>query len=154
MTFEGILSDNSGSDLPEPQRITPNPTFSFPPIPVIQPVSRQLRTGHRISKDPGPGKLLHGENVRAFDRSPLAGIGTDQAGADREGPAIDQTLADAVRHRDLEHRSRSVVSPALHSAAAMLLTPLTGWSAPRPRHVPPDPSAVRRPRRSLRQRHR
>ena len=133
MTFEGILSDNSGSDLPEPQRITPNPTFSFPPIPIIQPVSRQLRSGHPISKDPGPGKLQPGETVRAFDRSPLAGIGTDQAGADREGSAIDRTLADAVRHRDLEHRSRSAVPPCATSGSSHASQPphgLVGTTAP------------------------
>jgi hypothetical protein len=65
-------------------------TFGFAPISVIQPVSRKRRSGHPISKDLGPEKLLHGEDFRAFDQSPLAGIGTDQAGADREGPAIDK----------------------------------------------------------------
>jgi hypothetical protein len=51
-------------------------------------------------------------------------------------------------------RGRSSRAPALHPAAATLHSPLTGCSAPRPRRLPPDPSALRRPRRSLRQRHR
>lgn len=51
-------------------------------------------------------------------------------------------------------RGRSSRAPALHPAAATLHSPLTGWSAPRPRRLPPEPSALRRLRRSLRQRHR
>ena len=148
---DGFRPDSATLDHQQGQ----NRRFSFTPISVIQPVLRMRRSGHPISKDPGPEKLLHGEDFRAFDRSPLAGIRTDQAGADREGPAIDQTLADAVLHSDLEHRSkRSSRAPALHPAAATLHSPLTGCSAPRPRRLPPDPSALRRPRRSLRQRHR
>ena len=134
----------------------PSRIFGFAPIPVIQPVSRTLRSGHPIREDPRPEKLLHGEDFRAFHLSPRAGRGTGQAGADREGPAIDQTLADAVLHSDPERRSRSVVPSARASSGSSHASqpPLTGWSAPRPRRLPPDPSALRRPPRSLRQRHR
>jgi NAD(P)-dependent dehydrogenase (short-subunit alcohol dehydrogenase family) len=72
----------------------------------VVPHMLERRGGHIISRDSGPEKLLPFGQFRAFDRSPLAGIGTDQAGADREALAIDHTLADAVLHSDLEHRSR------------------------------------------------
>jgi hypothetical protein len=108
----------SGGGIPKrngrfrPDHVTPTHkcaqqrTFGFVSIPVIQRVSRTLRSGHPFRKDPRPEKNRHGEDFRAFHRSPLAGSGTDQAGADREGPAIDQTLADAVLHSDPERRSR------------------------------------------------